>query len=160
MLNECSKSKTVILIAKRSKMVTKWKPPQLIFYLRLVTGKKHPQIRLQHLWKVWIWTFGLLVHQISSFKEVIKLKQNFHINKVVTGKTPFFAIGLFCTHHSICLYSGFWYGRFVWKWCVFNLMYFQLKNGTPVFWKMFSFSRKFLSKLNYWKHSKFPLVVS
>ena len=26
--------------------------------LRIITGKKHPQIKLQHLWKVWVWTFG------------------------------------------------------------------------------------------------------
>ena len=28
-------------------------------------------------------------------------------NKVVTGKTPFFAIGSFYSHHSICLNIGF-----------------------------------------------------
>ena len=31
----------------------------------------------------------------------------FSKKKVVTGKTPFFAIGLFCTAHSICLNIGF-----------------------------------------------------
>ena len=34
--------------------------------LRIVTGKKHCQIKLQHLQKVGIWAFGLLVHQTSS----------------------------------------------------------------------------------------------
>ena len=42
-------------------------------------------------------------------------------NKIVTGKTPFFVIGLFCAHRSICLSIEFWYGSFVWKWCVFKL---------------------------------------
>ena len=37
----------------------------------------------------------------------IKLKQNFRKNKVVTGKTPLFVIGLSCTPHSICLKIGF-----------------------------------------------------
>ena len=28
-------------------------------------------------------------------------------NNVVTGKTPFFVIGPFCSHHFICLNIGF-----------------------------------------------------
>ena len=36
-------------------------------YLRILTGKKHPKIKLQRLWKIRIWTFGLLVHWIKSF---------------------------------------------------------------------------------------------
>ena len=39
--------------------------------------------------------------------EVLKLKQNFRKNKVVTYKTLFFVIGSFCTHHSICFKIGF-----------------------------------------------------
>ena len=35
--------------------------------LRILTGKKHPKIKLQHLRKIRIWTFGSLVHQINSF---------------------------------------------------------------------------------------------
>ena len=88
-------------------------------------------------------------------------------NKVVTGKTLFFVIGPFCTHYSICLNIGLWYVSFVWKWCAFNLSKFQsfnalsismlsTKNSTPFFWKMFSFSRK----SEYWKRSKFPLIVA
>ena len=34
--------------------------------LRILTGKKHPKIKLQCLRKIRIWTVGLLVHQISS----------------------------------------------------------------------------------------------
>ena len=41
------------------------------------------------------------------FKRVLKLKQNFQKSKVVAAKTPFFGIGPFCTHHSICLNIGF-----------------------------------------------------
>ena len=42
-----------------------------------------------------------------SLQEVLKLKQIFQKNKAVTGKTPFFVMGPFCTHHSICLNIGF-----------------------------------------------------
>ena len=45
--------------------------------LRILTGKEHPKIKLQRLQKIRIWTFGLLVHQINSFQEVLKLKQIF-----------------------------------------------------------------------------------
>ena len=34
--------------------------------LRILTGKKHHQIKLQHFQKVKILAFGLLVHQINS----------------------------------------------------------------------------------------------
>ena len=37
------------------------------FHLRMLTGKKHPKIKLQRLQKVRIWTFGSLVYQINSF---------------------------------------------------------------------------------------------
>ena len=75
--------------------------------LRILTGKNHPKIKLQRLRKIRIWTFGLLVHQINSFEEVLKLKQVFQKYKVVTGKTPLFVIGQFCSRHSICLNIGF-----------------------------------------------------
>ena len=35
--------------------------------LRILTGKKHPKIKLERLRKIRIWTFGLLLHQINSF---------------------------------------------------------------------------------------------
>ena len=35
--------------------------------LRILTGKKHPKLKLQRLRKIWIWTFGSLAHQINSF---------------------------------------------------------------------------------------------
>ena len=38
-----------------------------IAQLRILTGKKHPKIKLQRLRKIRIWTFGSLVHEINSF---------------------------------------------------------------------------------------------
>ena len=44
-----------------------------ICFLRILTwkstpaGKNHPQIKLWRLRKVWIWTFGSLVHQINFY---------------------------------------------------------------------------------------------
>ena len=76
------------------------------FSLRILTEKKHRQMELQCLQKVQIWAFGLLVQQINSLYEVLKLKQNFQKNKVVTGKTLFFLIGPLCSHHFICLNIG------------------------------------------------------
>ena len=35
--------------------------------LRMLTGKKHPKMKLQRLRKIQIWTFGSLVHKINSF---------------------------------------------------------------------------------------------
>ena len=35
--------------------------------LRILTGKKHPKIKLQRLRKIRIWTFGSLLYQINSF---------------------------------------------------------------------------------------------
>ena len=52
--------------------------------LRILAGKKHPKIKLQHLRKIRIWTSGSLVHQINSFQEVQKLKQIFQKKKAVT----------------------------------------------------------------------------
>ena len=36
----------------------------------------------------------------------------------------------------------------------FQSSYFELKNGTAVFWKSFSFSRKFATKLKHWQSFK------
>ena len=48
--------------------------------LRILTGKKHPKIKLQRLRKIRIWTFGSLLHQINSFQEVLELEQIFQKN--------------------------------------------------------------------------------
>ena len=70
----------------------------------------------------------VVVHLIHSLEEVHTLKQNFQKYKVVTGKTPFFVIVPFCTHHSICL--------LIWQFCMemmrFQSYCFQLKVCTPV----------------------------
>ena len=42
----------------------------------------------------------------------------------------------------------------------FQSYYFQLISDTPLFWKRFSFFRKLDSKLNYWKCSTFPVIVT
>ena len=71
------------------------------------TGKKHPKIKLQRLRKIQILTFGLLLHQINSFQEVVKLEKNFPKKYVVTGKTPLFVIGSSYSRHCISLNTGF-----------------------------------------------------
>ena len=67
----------------------------------------------------------VLVQYINFLWEVLKLKQDFQKNKIVTRETSFFVIGPFCSHHSNCLNIDCWYGTFVWKWCVFNLIAFN-----------------------------------
>ena len=42
------------------------KPLTLIKSLRILTGKKHRQMKLQRLPKVQTWAFGLLIQQINS----------------------------------------------------------------------------------------------
>ena len=79
----------------------------ITFYLMILTGKKHPKIKLQCFRKMRTWTFWSLVHQINSFQELLKLKQIFQKNEAVTGKTPLFVIGQFCSRHSIFLNIGF-----------------------------------------------------
>ena len=51
-----------------------------------------------------IWAVGT-TNQL--FVRGFKLKQKFQKNKVVNGKTPFFVIGPFYSHHFICLNIGF-----------------------------------------------------
>ena len=64
--------------------------------------KESNQIQLQRLQKVRIW-----VQQINYITEVLKLKQKLQKNKVITGKTLFFVVGPFLTHHFICLRIDF-----------------------------------------------------
>ena len=89
--------------------------------------EKDHQIKLQRLQKIGKLAFGSLVQQINFLKEVLKLTQNLQKKekKVVTGKTPFYVIGPFCIHHSICLNIGFRYSSFVWKSYPFNLTAFN-----------------------------------
>ena len=67
------------------------------------------------------------------------MKIFFRENKVVTCETLFLVIGPFCTHHSICLNIGFWYGSFSWKSCVSNLNAFNYKVVPQFFGKDFHF---------------------
>ena len=98
------------------------------FLLRILTWKKHPKIKLQRLRRIQIWTFRWLLHQIYSFKKVLKLERIFQKQKVVTGKTPLFVIGPLCSRHSICVNIGFWQSSFEWKWC-FSILRVSTKKG-------------------------------
>ena len=63
--------------------------------------KKHPQIKLQHLQKVWhmgSWYIKSTFHKrFMNWNNIIKKR------KVVTGKTLLFVIGSFFALHSDCL---------------------------------------------------------
>ena len=48
--------------------------------LRILTRKKHPEIKLQRSRKIQIFRFGSLVHQINYFQEVLKPEQIFQKN--------------------------------------------------------------------------------
>ena len=116
---------------------------KVLLLLKDTRREKLPQIKLQRFRKVWIWTFGCLLYQINSLYEVIKFKQNFRKNKIVTGKTMFFMICPFCTPHSIChLNIGFWQSSFVGKCCVFNLILSTKKWYSQFFEKSLRFSKK------------------
>ena len=78
------KSKRIKISAKCSRFVSSINfENRLISYiskhcfLKILTGKKHHQIKLHYLEKVRIQAFGSLVHQINLLQEVLKLKQNF-----------------------------------------------------------------------------------
>ena len=67
--------------------------------LRILTGKKHHQIKLQCLQKVWIWAFESFVPLINLLK-----------------------LSSYCENSVLCdrsiLHSpfiGFWYGSFAWQ---------------------------------------------
>ena len=109
--------------------------------------KAPSKIKLQRFRKLWIWTFGRLVHQINSLYEVLKLKQNFRKNKVVAGKTSFFLIGPFCAPDSIFFNIGFWHSSFVWecwKCSAFILSTLNLKTVLQFCEKGFRFSENLL----------------
>ena len=99
---------------------------QYIFSLKDTHREKAPSKRFR---KVWIWTFEWLY-------EVLKLKQNFRKNTVVTSKILFFVIGPRCIPHFICLTLAsdivILYGN-----VAFSILVFSTKISTPVFWKGF-----------------------
>ena len=59
--------------------------------------------------------------------------------------------------HYICLKIGFWQCS---ENVAFSILLLSTKKSTPVFWKRFSFFRKFISKLKYWKRLNFPVIVT
>ena len=171
--NATKLTKTILKSSYRVLQGTsKWKTlKHSVYFLRILTEKKHRQIKLQRLQKVGIWAFGSLVHQTNSLQEVLKQKQYFRKNKVVTRKTPFFVIGPFCTDYSIIVlilyyyfqyshYSYLYYWLLIGQHCMEMIFVLSAKNGTPVFWKRFSFCRKSVSKLKYWKHLTFSLTFT
>ena len=119
---QLSQIKKYICLKKDIHKIDRWEmvAPSITFYGQIWVGfclkDTHHQIKLQRLQIVWTWTFGSLVHQINFLQEFLKLKQNFLKNKVVTGKTPFFVVGPFCTHYTICLLA--------WQFCI-EIMRFQ-----------------------------------
>ena len=48
------------------------------------------------------------------------MKLNLQEYEVLSGKTPFFVIGPFCTPHSIGFNISFRQGSFIWKYCIFS----------------------------------------
>ena len=106
-----------------------------------LTRKKHRQIKLQLLLK---YEYGQLIRRYSKSTLVIRGSWNrtkFPKNKIVTGKTPFFVICPFCTHHSICLIIGFCLGSFVWKWCVSSFGLSIKKRYSSFLKKVFIFQK-------------------
>ena len=83
------------------------------------------------------------IRKINSIYDVFKLKQNFRKNWVVTGKTPFFVIGPFCTPYSFRLNISFWQSSFVWKCSVVNLSTFNEKMVLCFFEKGLHFNYMF-----------------
>ena len=122
------------------------------FALRILTGKKHPQIKLKRLQKVWmdIWVVGTSNQFFISGSQ----KQSSYLQNSVL-----------CDMSTLCSPFYFFYhwlltGQFCMKMLGFQTWYSQLKNDPPVCWKGFSFFRKCFSKWKYWKGSKFLVIVT
>ena len=73
------------------------------------------------------------------------------------NKIPFFVIVPFCTPIYL---PEYWFlkGQVYIEILRLQPYCFQLRSGTPVFWKNFPFFRKFVSKFKYWNWSKFPVI--
>ena len=97
-----------------------------------------------------------LYMRLLYWSKIFKRKKK----KIDTGKTVFFVIGPFCTPHSICLNIGFWEGSFVWICTLSVIVLLTTKLFSSFLKKRFLFFRKFVSKLSYWKHSKFQVIVN
>ena len=104
--------------------------------------KKAPSnktLALAKSWNMEIWVVGTSNQLFVRGSSVETKCSKKSINKAVTGKTPFFVIGLFCTYHFVCLNIGFCYGSFIWKWCFFYLRAFNYKTVLQFFEKVFHF---------------------
>ena len=91
--------------------------------------------------------FRSLEHQNNSLYEILKLKENFQTNKVITGKNPFFVIGLFCTILFVLALASdmtVLYGN-----AALSILVLSTKKRYSNFLKKISFSRKFVAKLKY-----------
>ena len=110
-------------------------------FLRIPARKKKPQIKLQHIRKVWIWTFGSFLQQLNSLYEVLVMKQNCQKNKVVTHKNPFFVIVHFILPIIFVLALAFYSAVFIGKCCLFNLSSFNYNTVHQFFERGFRFSK-------------------
>ena len=93
--------------------------------------------RLSKSMNINIWVVGGL-HQ--SLYEVLKLKQKFFKNKVVTGKTPILCV-------RPILYSPFCFS-WHWKYCIFNLSTFNWNTVLQFFEKVSPFSENLFQSWN------------
>ena len=74
--------------------------------LRILTGKKHPQVKLQHIRKILIWAFGSLVYKSTLYKRFLKCNKIFQkvkqlLVKLRSSRFRSFRSLRFLTHHSI-----------------------------------------------------------
>ena len=58
-------------------------------YLRILTGKKHREMKLQRLQKVQIWAFGLLVQKSTLYKRFLNWNKIFKKIKQLLAKIRF-----------------------------------------------------------------------
>ena len=86
-------------------------------------------------------------------------EKNFSKN-VDTCKTAFFVIGQFCTPHSICLNIGSWELSFVWICYACNRSTFNYETILNFFKEKVFVFQKIYFEVKYWKHSKFPVIVT
>ena len=114
-------------------------------FLRLLTGKKALLNKTPALTKSMNMGIWVAVTSNQLFLRCSYTELKFSKNKVVTAKTPFFAIGSLCTPHSVYLNIGFLKGSLFMEILRFQSYYFQLKNATPVFSEWFTFFRTFVS---------------
>ena len=128
--------------------------------LRILTGKIHSEMKFQRFRKVWVWTFGLWVHQINSLFEVLKLKKRLLF---FTGKTPLFLMGPFCT-------AGIHFFLFVLRLAsdravlyvdvIFLILVLSTKKLYSSFLKTVWFFQKFFFKVRALKTFRFRVIVT